>query len=528
MHYICPMRISIAALLSLSFLFNQAQSVHVTLDNKNNPNEPSIAQHPITKTIVAASNINNFYVESIGSNSFSKIISTSPLGIYGDPVLHYSDTMLYFAHLAKTPKKEYGAWFDRIVVQKIMNPHNWKEKSYSVGYNGNKMQDKPWLSSDNHSAQYNGNLYVTWTEFDKYGSDNQADRSRIRFSKYNPKSDSFSSAVTISDTTGDCLDSDNTLEGATTAVGKNGEIYAVWAGYESVWVDKSSDGGLTWGEDQIIAFQPGGWNMDMPHIMRANGMPFIASDTVNDIQYVTWADEFNGNADVWLMYSKDQGSTWSERINVSKDTTNGHQYFPNLTIDQKSGEVFIAYYDFSESPHSIFYKLAVSKYSLGNDFELVYLNQNPIHLPGKNVFYGDYLDIDVQDGEVAIVYTSNNFRNETSIEMSRISSYFRYEENIDPKTAYNNIALLDEADSLSLWINTFSPFHVCYKIKVKCADEKVKVYKGRSLYEAKIHPKDKFIVSIKKPKKACTLKIKVVVREKLSHKKQKHLFFKEM
>ena len=56
----------------------------------------------------------------------------------------------------------------------------------------------------------------------------------------------------------------------------------------------------------------------------------------------------------------------------------------------------------------------------------------------------------------------------------------------------------------------------------------MKVYKGRSLYEAKIHPKDKFIVSIKKPKKACTLKIKVVVREKLSHKKQKHLFFKEM
>ena len=36
------------------------------------------------------------------------------------------------------------------------------------------------------------------------------------------------------------------------------------------------------------------------------------------------------------------------------------------------------------------------------------------------------------------------------------------------------------------------------------------------------------LVSIKKPKKACTLKIKVVVREKLSHKKQKHLFFKEM
>jgi len=522
------MRISITALLSLAFLLNQAQSMRVTLDNTNNPNEPSIALHPITKTIVAASNINNFYVELIGSNSFSKTISTSPLGVYGDPVLHYSDTTLYFAHLAKAPKKEYGAWFDRIVVQKIMDPYNWKEKSYSVGYNGNKMQDKPWLSSDNHSAEYNGNLYVTWTEFDKYGSDNQADRSRIRFSKYDLKSDSFSTAITISDTTGDCLDSDNTLEGATSAVGKNGEVYAVWAGYESIWIDKSSDGGVTWGKDQIIAFQPGGWDMDMPHIMRANGMPFIASDTVKDIQYVTWADEFNGNADVWLIYSKDQGNTWSERINVSKDTADGHQYFPNLTIDQKSGEVFIAFYDFSESPQSVFYKLAISKYVLGNDFQSSFLNQNPIPLPGKNVFYGDYLDIDAQDGEVVTVYTSNNVNNETSIEMSRISNHSICKEVINAKTAFNNIALLDEADSLSLWINTISPSKVSYKIKVKYQDKKVKLYKGSSLYEAKNQPEDNFIVSLKKPKKACILKIKIIVREKFCHKKQKYSVYKEM
>ena len=214
------MRITITALLALAFLLTQAQFTHVTLDKSGNPNEPSIAVHPKTKSIVSASNINNFYVKELGDTDYKKIKSTSPLGVYGDPVLHYSDTCLFFAHLAKTPQKEYGDWFDRIVVQKITDPVNWIEKSYSVGYNSHKMQDKPWLCSDNHSARWKGNVYVNWTEFDTYDSDNPLDRSRIRFSKYMASADTFSAAITLSDTTGDCLDSDNTLEGVTTAVGK--------------------------------------------------------------------------------------------------------------------------------------------------------------------------------------------------------------------------------------------------------------------------------------------------------------------
>ena len=164
------------------------------------------------------------------------------------------------------------------------------------------MQDKPWLSSDKHSRKYKGNVYVTWTEFDKYNSKDSTDFSRIRFSKYMPKNDSFSKAITISDTVGDCQDGDNTLEGATTAVGSNGEIYAVWAGHDKIWFDKSTDGGETWGKDQEIASQIEGWDMEMPNIFRANGMPFVVCDTTREIIYITWADEENENADVWLIY----------------------------------------------------------------------------------------------------------------------------------------------------------------------------------------------------------------------------------
>ena len=242
-------------LLSITICSNAQISIR-TIDSHANPNEPSIAIKPSQvwiKPMVAASNIDNFYTNPLNPK-LPKSKSTSKYGVYGDPVLHYSDTTLFFAHLSKTPGKAYGEWFDRIVVQKIENPYTWKETSYSVGYNQDKMQDKPWLSSDNHSDRYNGNVYVTWTEFDKYDSDDPDDRSRIRFSKYELSADSFNTAITISDTTGDCLDGDNTLEGATTAIGKDGTIYAIWAGLSYIWLDKSTDGGTTWGIQNVIDF----------------------------------------------------------------------------------------------------------------------------------------------------------------------------------------------------------------------------------------------------------------------------------
>ncbi len=76
-----------------------------------------------------------------------------------------------------------------------------------------------------HSPQFKGNVYVTWTEFASYGSSNPNDSSRIKFSRSTDKEITWSNAITISDRSGDCIDSDNTVEGAVPCVGPNGEIY---------------------------------------------------------------------------------------------------------------------------------------------------------------------------------------------------------------------------------------------------------------------------------------------------------------
>jgi hypothetical protein len=392
-----------------------AQLTISTVDDKTkNPNETSIALHPVKKGfLVGGSNVDNIYWSANGAKSWNHLRATSPLGIYGDPVLHYADTNLFFAHLSKTKGKKYGDWFDRIVVQQIHNLEPWQETSYSVGYNNDKMQDKPWLSSDYHS-NYSGSVYVSWTEFDEYDSDDEEDRSRIRFSAYHPITDRFSDAITVSDTTGTCVDDDNTLEGATTAVGKNGEVYMAWSGFEKIYFDKSLDGGKTWGLDKIVAYQPEGWDMAMPNIFRANGMPFLACDTQSNMLFLVWADEKNGNGDVWLKTSANGGETWSQRIRINQDTTSSHQYFPNISYHQESETLYITWWDQRNSPRNLFYDIYVATYNLKQGIQEYRITPQSIPLPGKSFFYGDYIDIDVGHDCIGVIYPVYNERKRKS------------------------------------------------------------------------------------------------------------------
>ena len=153
---------------------------------------------------------------------------------------------------------------------------------------------------------------------------------------------------------------------------------------------------------------------------------------------------------------------------------------------------------------------------------MIYVTQNPIPLPGRAIFYGDYLDIDVQDKLIATVYTANDFNNATSIEMGFTVDYTKCIADNVNTTKNDVIAILDEADSLALWVNSSEPTLVRYKIKVKSLDKLVCVQKGGGLYRAEDYPKDSHIISIKKPEEDCKVKINVSTRRKFALRKQKY------
>lgn len=502
--------------------FGQITAINHQITSGDMLNETSMAiNHQNEKELVMASNINDFWYSKDGGLNLKHFKATSELGIYGDPVLHYSGNQLFYAHLSKTYGKTYGDWFDRIVVQKITDLDSWQNKSYSVGYNQNKMQDKPWLSSDNWSSKYKDQVYVTWTEFDVYNSNLPEHKSRIRFSYYSPQNDSFSTAITISDTTGGCLDNDYTLEGAVTAVGAQGEIYAVWSGHNLLYFDKSTDGGLNWGKDKIIAEHVNGWDMEIPHIMRANGMPFIACDRVSNTIYICWADDRNGDGDIWLIYSKDQGENWSTPLMVNEHQ-NGHQFFPNMTLNELSHEVIIGYYDQSRSQTGMFYDVMLSCVSIKDSLDIKYYTMTDMlySLPGERFFFGDYMDVDFSKNYCWATYTTYS-GTKTSVHLRSISPKIKTEANNLNRVPTLNVI----ADKNIIHLNAY--FQTSAKVKGK-----LYVYQQGSKQKQKFKISNsegggnEYILAsmVVDPNQAVSLSFKYKITLLASHKKEKHTY----
>jgi hypothetical protein len=196
----------------------QYTNIRVSSPGSNDPEEVTIAINPLNPDILAAgANIKYFYYSTNGGLNWTQKLLSSSLGVWGDPCVIFDGLgNLYFAHLSNPLN---GYWIDRIVVQKSTdNGLTWNDGA-GIGYNYPKNQDKEWLAVDLSTPQYKNYLYVSWTEFDNYGSSNPADSSRILFSRSTNQGAAWSAPVRISDKGGNCVDEDLTVEGAVPAVG---------------------------------------------------------------------------------------------------------------------------------------------------------------------------------------------------------------------------------------------------------------------------------------------------------------------
>ena len=410
------MKYNLLAILLCCILSSNAQYPIVTIDNSTvNPNEPTIYINPNNVgNIVAGSNIDNLYVSIDTGKTWKLKVLTSSLGVYGDPVVYCDDVgNFFYCHLSATKSKRYPHWIDRIVVQKSMDGGETFSDGSFAGYNGNKEQDKHWIIKDQNSTVFRGNIYLSWTEFDKYESKDPNDHSRIRFARSVNDGASFEDAITISDTVGDCMDDDLTLEGATPAIGAKGEVYVAWAGYGKLYFDKSKDGGVTWGKDKVIAMQDDGWALSFNQIFRCNGLPFLVADhspgNFKNRLYLVWGESHpNIGGEIKLKYSDNGGDTWSDEITVNSSSA-GDQFLPHVAVDQNDGTVYIVFYDRRNSPSNILTDVYVA-YSLdgGNTFTNKKVTRSPFLPAGKDVFFGDYNGISAHKGIVRPIWTATH------------------------------------------------------------------------------------------------------------------------
>ena len=400
-------KIIISLLVFLGSYTTSTFAQNIQISNTGNPTEPSIIIDPNnTDILIAGANINNYYTSTDAGQTWGIHNLSSSYGVWGDTSLDVdSDGNFYFFHLSNPSN---GNWIDRIVCQKSTdNGVSWNDGSYT-GLNGTKAQDKQWSVIDYN----NGNIYLTWTQFDDYGSDSPSDKSNIMFSKSTDSGVSWSIAKKINLIDGDCLDESDTVEGATPAVGPNGEIYVTWMGPNGLVFTKSLDQGETWLEEEIVIdpLLVAGWDYTVPGIWRANGLAIIKCDLSGGENhgtiYVNWSDQRNGinDTDIWFSKSIDGGNTWTSARKVNNDGVGNQQFFTWMDIDQTNGNLFFVFYDRRNYDNELTDVYMASSINGGESFINKKISESPF-LPNTNVFFGDYTNITAHNNIVRPIWT---------------------------------------------------------------------------------------------------------------------------
>lgn len=399
--------------------------------------EVSIAINPVNlDNIVAGSLIRGYpesrnpnvsYFSNDGGKTWKTVVMDNPdRRVQGDDVILFRRDgtcihafMSYKGHWRRFPREAATgillchssdggqSWGDQVVVTDHLNTRS-------------PMADKPWLVFDKtRSSPHYNSLYCSWTRFDQYGSKDPQDTSQIMFARSRTGGESFEPAFRISDQGGDCVDDDNTVEGAMPCVDVDGNIYVVWAGPRGIEMDRSTDGGKTFGTDRVISDMPGGWTSSVEGISRHNGMPVTMVDhshsAFRDSIYVNWIDERNGDKDVFLMYSRDKGQTWSDPVRVNDDDSKRDQFFTWMAVDPVDGSVNIAFYDRRDTQGTGTRLTLCRSIDGGQTFTNI-----PVDFPefqtNTGLFFGDYLGIDAIRGRVAIGFM--NFATEDKVGIS--------------------------------------------------------------------------------------------------------------
>lgn len=376
------------------------------------PCEPSIFINPInSNNLVAGSVLDNVHYSFDSGLTWETKKLTSDLGVFGDPCLIADISgSFYFLHLSNPEKTGWRSSkiLDQIVIQKSEDGgKNWTS-GVGIGKNSPKQQDKQWAVV----SPFNNEIYVTWTEFDKYGSKAEKDKSRILFSKSNDGGLSFSNPLKINQFDGNCIDDDYTTEGAVPCVGINGEVFVAWSFNDKIYFDRSTDFGKNWlDEDILISEQPGGWSTEILGIGRSNGMPVTAVDhsksTYRGTIYVNWTDVRNGkdNTDVFIAKSTDNGTSWSKPIKVNSDKINSHQFLTWMSVDPSTGYIYVVYYDRNNTKNNETEVTLAVSYNGGDSFVNKTISEKPFSVVPKGVFFGDYNNLNALNGIIRPIWT---------------------------------------------------------------------------------------------------------------------------
>ncbi len=331
----------------------------------------------------------------------------------GDPATAIGNNGRYYVNYITNPGGQGISYSDN-------NGQSWTKKT--IVPNPGSLADKNHMWIDNSiTSPYEGNLYVAWTDF---GGPHDTE---IMLSRSTTDGESWETKQEIST----AVHAGSHNQGVNLSTGPNGEVYAVWAIYDSwpsdesaIGMAKSLDGGATWEPAvRIIDNIRGVRNTGVSKNMRVAAFPVVTVDISQGPHsgtiYVVWSNigvpgENTGNdIDIYVIKSTDQGETWSDPIRVNQDEP-GHgkeHYMPWITCDPSNGIVSVIFYDdrnVSSTQCEVFCANSDDGGDTWEDFKVSDVAFTPQPIPGlAGGYFVDYIGITAHDGIVYPVWTDN-------------------------------------------------------------------------------------------------------------------------
>ncbi len=221
-----------------------------------------------------------------------------------------------------------------VMVATSTNGLNWTAHTVTPPQGG-IFDDKYWVAADPNSARA-GRAYMAWTR-------NKGNSQLLLVSVTSDSGNTWSSPIKINDGTSQF---ERVLYAMPAVDPTNGTVYAVWMDYarKALYVDKSTNGGATWGQDVKAAslsatFTDIGCNGGRT----MTPAPYIAVDNQGWV-YVTYADITGTTGmDVYLVYSKNAGQSWQGPFRLN-DVAAGHQYNPAMSV-VGNGQIHVSWLD---------------------------------------------------------------------------------------------------------------------------------------------------------------------------------------
>ncbi|MCL6642443.1 MAG: glycoside hydrolase [Candidatus Bipolaricaulota bacterium] len=283
--------------------------------------------------------------------------SSRSLG-YSDPSLGVdSQGNFYFANLQFVPAQRSMLSF--LGVAKSTNDGRTFAEPVLIGGPADvHFQDKELIAVDDTGGRFDGNVYMTWTEFDPDGP-------QILFVRSADGGRTFSAPIVLSD--------ESSVQGATPAVGPNGEVYVIWLALSSgrsLRLRRSDDGGITFGPAVTVAplartFDPQATNACRRQALRGGirtlELPSVAVDRsptsfFRGAIYIAYQSDPDGPgpdmSDIFLVSSFDGGKTFSNPVRVNDDQTQTDQFMPAVAV-AADGTVGVFFYDRRLDPDNL-------------------------------------------------------------------------------------------------------------------------------------------------------------------------------